>query len=83
MYITDLQDNTYLMVSKKVLADDIVNIRAARGPDEKKGEKHPPLIVSIPRSIADAAKVQKGDKMRIYTDGEKVYLDKVEKPTIS
>jgi hypothetical protein len=39
------------MVSKKVLADDIVNIRAARGPDEKKGEKHPPLIVSIPRSM--------------------------------
>ena len=71
------------MVSKKVLADDIVNVRAARNPDKEKGETQPPLIVSIPRPIAYAVKIQKGDRMRIYTDGEKIYLDKVEKPQIS
>ena len=46
------------------------------------GGDNPPLIVSIPREIATAAKIAKGDRMQIFTDGESVYLKKLEDPKI-
>jgi hypothetical protein len=35
-----------------------------------------PLIIPLPRSIADAIKVKKGDRLGIYTDGDRIYLDR-------
>lgn len=66
----------HVIMSKKVLAHDVVNLRGAMGGD------NPPLIVSIPREIATVAKLTKGDKLQIYTDGEQVYLRKYEGPKI-
>ena len=60
----------------KVLAHDTVTIRTARS------GKGAPLIMSLPKEIADAVKFKKGDKVRIYTDGQKVYIDKFEIPEI-
>lgn len=60
----------------KVLAHDVVNIRAARSGD------FAPLIVSIPKTIAKAMKIKKGDRLRIYTDGQRMYLDRFEEPEI-
>jgi bifunctional DNA-binding transcriptional regulator/antitoxin component of YhaV-PrlF toxin-antitoxin module len=37
---------------------------------------YPPLIVILPKVIADAMKVKKGDRLRIYTDGDSIYLDR-------
>jgi hypothetical protein len=68
--------NKLIALSKKVLAYDVVSIRGASGGD------NPPLIVSIPREIATAAKITKGDRMQIFTDGESVYLKRLEKPEI-
>ena len=62
--------------NKKVIAHDVVNIRPARSGD------YPPMIVSIPKKIVDAMKLKKGESLRIYTDGEKIYLDRFEEPTI-
>lgn len=64
-------------VERKVIAHDVVNVRPARSGD------YPPMIVSIPKKIVDAMKLNKGESLRIYTDGEKIYLDRFEKPTIS
>jgi antidote-toxin recognition MazE-like antitoxin len=60
----------------KVLAHDVVNIRAARSGD------FAPLIISIPKTVANAMKIKKGDRLRIYTDGQKIYLDRFEIPEI-
>lgn len=68
--------NEVMTLSKRVLAHDVVNIRGASG-----GE-NPPLIVSIPRAIANAVKVSKGDRMQIYTDGERIYLERLTQPTL-
>ena len=68
--------NKMIALSKKVLAHDVVTIRGAMGGD------NPPLIVSIPRDIASAAKLAKGDRMQIFTDGESIYLKRLEKPEI-
>jgi hypothetical protein len=56
----------------KVLAHDTITIRTARG------GKGAPLIMSLPKEIADVMKFKKGDKVRIYTDGQKVYIDRFE-----
>jgi hypothetical protein len=61
---------------KKVLADNIVTARAARS-----GESIP-LIVSIPKQIAEIMKVEKGQKFIIFTDGEQIYLRKYERPKL-
>lgn len=66
----------HVALSKKVLAHDVVNLRGAMGGD------NPPLIISIPREIANTAKVVKGDKMQIYTDGERIYLERLGDPKI-
>jgi bifunctional DNA-binding transcriptional regulator/antitoxin component of YhaV-PrlF toxin-antitoxin module len=41
------------------------------------------MIVSIPKKIANTMKLKKGESLRIYTHGEKIYLDRFEEPTIS
>lgn len=61
---------------KKVLAHDVVSVRLARS-----GESAP-IIVSIPKKLVDIMKLKHGEKLRIYTDGEKIYLDRFEEPTI-
>lgn len=60
----------------KVLAHDVVSIRAARSGD------FAPLIVSIPKTVVNTMKIKKGDRLRIYTDGQKIYMDKFEVPEI-
>jgi hypothetical protein len=65
-----------LMVGKKVLAHTSVAIRPARTGD------NPPIIISIPRKIADVMKLKIGEDLRMYTDGEKIYLDRFEEPTL-
>jgi hypothetical protein len=66
----------FLELSKKILADDVVMIRRARG------GQNPPLIVSVPKSVAKAAKFIEGLKVRIFTDGENVYLQKLGEPRL-
>jgi hypothetical protein len=56
---------------------DRVKVRAARG-----GEEDSPVIVSIPRRISKAANLVIGDYLRIYTDGNKICLDREQIPEI-
>lgn len=35
-----------------------------------------PMEVSIPKDIAIAMKLKKGEKLRMYTDGTKIYIDR-------
>jgi hypothetical protein len=65
-----------LMVGKKVLAHTTVTIRPARTGD------NPPIIISVPRKIVDVMNLKIGENLRMYTDGEKIYLDRFEEPTI-
>jgi hypothetical protein len=51
-------------------------MRAARG-----GE-NAPLIISIPSVIVKAAKYKKGEKIQIYTDGERTYLERLAEPKL-
>ena len=60
----------------KVIASDVVLIRGATG------EENPPIIISIPRKILNAASLRKGDEVRIYTDGARIYLEKLEEPVL-
>ena len=69
-------DTNNLLVSKKVLAHDVVTIRAARGGEDT------PMVVSIPKHIAKILKLKLKDRMQIYTDGEKIYLDKIKEPEL-
>ncbi len=69
-------DTDNILVSKKVLAHDVVTIRAARGGEDI------PMIVSIPKPIANILKLKLKDRMQIYTDGEKIYLDKIKEPEL-
>jgi hypothetical protein len=64
------------VAGRKVIAHDVVKARAARGGD------YPPMIVTIPKKLVEAMKIQKGESLRIYTDGERLYLDRFEEPTI-
>lgn len=63
-------------MGKKVIGHDVVNVRLARSGDS------PPVIISIPKKIVDIMKLKQGEKLRIYTDGERIYLDRFEEPTI-
>ena len=74
-----MQNNITTLImptGKKVLAHDVVNVRPARSGD------YPPMIVSIPKQIVDIMKLEKGEKLRVYTDGERIYLDRFETPTL-
>ena len=61
---------------RKVIAHDVVNVRTARSGD------YPPMIVTIPKKIVEAMKLKQGESLRIYTDGERIYLDRFEEPVI-
>ena len=74
IYKTIFSD-TKLTDGKKVIVEQ-VTIRAARS------GKNPPLIVSIPRSIADKAKLRIGDTMLMFTDGDKVIITRPEMPKL-
>ena len=69
-------NNLVNIVSKKILAHDVVTMRGARG-----GE-NAPLIISIPSPIVKAAKYKKGEKIQIYTDGERTYLERLAEPKL-
>lgn len=70
-------ENVTTLSGKKVLADDIVTVRAART-----GEGNIPLIVSIPKEIVDVMRIERGQKLVIYTDGEQIYLRAYERPKL-
>ena len=53
-----------------------MNVRFARS------DEYSPMIVTIPKKIADVMKLKKGDSLRVYTDGERIYLDSFELPVI-
>lgn len=63
------------LAGKKVIVEQ-VTIRAARS------GKNPPVIVSIPRSVVDKAKLRIGDTLLMYTDGDKVIITRPELPTV-
>ena len=65
-----------LMAERKVLAHTTVTIRPARTGD------NPPIIISVPRKIVDVMKLKIGEDLRMYTDGEKIYLDRFEETTL-
>jgi hypothetical protein len=64
------------ILSRKILAHDVVTMRGARGGEDA------PLIVSIPKDLAEAAKCNKGEKWQIYTDGERIYLERLAEPKL-
>ena len=81
----DIQSNTNIyktILSHPLLTDvkkvvvEQVTIRGARS------GKNPPLIVSIPRTIADKAKLRMGDTMLMFTDSDKVIITRPEMPKI-
>jgi hypothetical protein len=41
-----------------------------------------PMEVSIPKAVITAMKLKKGDKLHVYTDGQRIYIDKLEEPEI-
>jgi hypothetical protein len=67
---------SFTMTDKKLKAHEVVTIRTARSGD------YAPLVLPLPRSIADAIKCDKGDKVHIYTDGEKIYIERLEEPKL-
>jgi hypothetical protein len=73
MLIRQFQEVSFL---GKVLAHDVVSVRAARSGD------FAPIIVSIPKTIIEAMKIKKGDRLRKFTDGNRIYLDRFEEPEI-
>lgn len=63
----------------KVLAHDVVILRVARSGD---ATAYLPMEISIPKSIVNAMKLKKGDRLRIFTDGNRIYVDKEKEPEI-
>ena len=70
----DSRIHSVLMTTKKVIAYAHSKLRAARG-----GE-NPPMIVTIPKQVAEKAGLKIGDDVQILTDGEKIVLRKEEVP---
>lgn len=54
----------------KVITHGTANARAARTGDNV------PIIITIPKDIVSAMKIKKGENLRIYTDGDKIYIDR-------
>ena len=65
-----------VMATKKVIAYAYSKIRAARGGD------NPPIIVTIPKDVAEKSGMKLGDNIQILTDGEKIVIRKTEVPEI-
>ena len=72
----ELRTSNIIMATKKVIAFAHSKIRAARGGD------NPPMIVTIPKDVADKSGMKLGDDIQILTDGEKIVIRKVEIPEI-
>jgi AbrB family looped-hinge helix DNA binding protein len=66
----DRLHNVLVMTTKKVIAYAHSKLRAARG-----GE-NPPMIVTIPKQVAEKAGLKIGDDVQILTDGEKIVVRK-------
>ena len=49
-----------------------MNVRAAKGGD------NPPIIITIPKNIANAFNLTLGETLDILTDGEKIVLKRTE-----
>ena len=72
----ELRTTNIIMATKKVIAYAHSKIRAARGGD------NPPLIVTIPKDVAEKSGMKLGDNIQILTDGEKIVIRKMEIPEI-
>ncbi|HJT84156.1 MAG TPA: AbrB/MazE/SpoVT family DNA-binding domain-containing protein [Nitrososphaeraceae archaeon] len=72
----ELRTSNIIMATKKVIAYAHSKIRAARGGD------NPPLIVTIPKDVAEKSGMKLGDDIQILTDGEKIVIRKIEIPEI-
>ena len=64
------------MATKKVIAYAYSKIRAARG------GSNPPMIVTIPKEVAEKSGMKLGDDIQTLTDGEKIGIRKTEVPEI-
>jgi AbrB family looped-hinge helix DNA binding protein len=72
----ELRTSNIIMATKKVIAYAHSRIRAARGGD------NPPMIVTIPKEVAEKSGMKLGDDIQILTDGEKIVIRKTEVPEI-
>ena len=72
----ELNTSSIIMTTKKVIAFAHSKIRAARGGD------NPPMIVTIPKDVAEKSGMRLGDNIQILTDGEKIVIRKTEVPEI-
>ena len=57
-------------MNEKKIVRSLVNVRAARGGD------NPPMIITIPKNIANAFNLTLGETLDILTDGEKNSIKK-------
>ena len=62
----------YFLLNDKKIIRSLVNVRAARGGD------NPPMIITIPKNIANAFNVTLGETLDILTDGKKIVLKRTE-----
>jgi AbrB family looped-hinge helix DNA binding protein len=72
----ELRTSNIIMATRKVIAYAHSRIRAARGGD------NPPMIVTIPKEVAEKSGMKLGDDIQILTDGEKIVIRKTEVPEI-
>ncbi len=72
----ELRTSNIIMATKKVIAYAHSKIRAARGGD------NPPMIVTIPKEVAEKSGMKLGDDIQILTDGEKIVIRKTEIPEL-
>ncbi len=62
----------YILLNEKKIVRSLVNVRAAKGGD------NPPVIITIPKNIANAFNLELGETLDILTDGEKIVLKRTE-----
>jgi AbrB family looped-hinge helix DNA binding protein len=62
----------YFLLNEKKITRSLANVRAARGGD------NPPMIITIPKNIANAFNLTLGETLDILTDGEKIVLKRTE-----
>ena len=62
----------YFLLNGKKIIRSLANVRAARGGD------NPPMIITIPKNIANAFNLTLGETLDILTDGEKIVLKRTE-----
>ena len=62
----------YFLLNEKKITRSLANVRAARGGD------NPPMIITIPKNIANAFNLKLGETIDILTDGEKIVLKRTE-----